>query len=332
MRKDLKIGMAVGGVFLLVVIAYLVVHRNSPGRDVALDKPNQSTDGAAVDDPIPALPPGENSSTKKPEVASGEDASKTAAPADPWVNKSNADTHAPASERTGTDTAAAESGAPKSSNWGKILQTAGDIPPMLSMTPDLRDGNAAQVRPVKVGGERTQYADASASAGVRNGHDGSSAAPRAPLGEAATPPTTQPHPGRTHTIRPGETFSTIAKAVYGNSRYYVQIANANPTVNPTKLRPNMVINLPAESELGGKNPAAPKTASGASDVKIDPRSEYKVQQGDSLYRISLKCYGRGDRAGEIYQLNKSTIGADSAKLKIDMVLKLPAAPTATASR
>jgi nucleoid-associated protein YgaU len=35
---------------------------------------------------------------------------------------------------------------------------------------------------------------------------------------------------------------------------------------------------------------------------------------------------------DIYDLNRATIGDNPARLKVGMILKLPAAPTATASR
>ena len=58
-------------------------------------------------------------------------------------------------------------------------------------------------------------------------------------------PATQPSgEGRPHTVQRGETFSSISKAAYGSSRYFRQIIAANPTVNPNRLRPGTVINLP----------------------------------------------------------------------------------------
>ncbi|HEX4794794.1 MAG TPA: LysM peptidoglycan-binding domain-containing protein, partial [Humisphaera sp.] len=60
--------------------------------------------------------------------------------------------------------------------------------------------------------------------------------------------------------------------------------------------------------------------------------DYTVQSNDSLYKISMKLFGRGDKANAIYDLNKQVIGSDPAKLKVGMVLKVPqAAPVTTAS-
>ena len=52
-----------------------------------------------------------------------------------------------------------------------------------------------------------------------------------------TPPA-QPSPpagGRTHTIRKGDTLWSLAVQYYGNGQRWVDIANANPGVNPKKL-------------------------------------------------------------------------------------------------
>jgi nucleoid-associated protein YgaU len=61
---------------------------------------------------------------------------------------------------------------------------------------------------------------------------------------------------------------------------------------------------------------------------VDPRSEYRVQSGDSLHKIAVKLYGKIDMVDKIYELNKAAIGPNKAKLKLGMVLKLPEAPVA----
>jgi hypothetical protein len=51
-----------------------------------------------------------------------------------------------------------------------------------------------------------------------------------------------------------------------------------------------------------------------------------VQAGDSLYRISVKLYGNGSHAEELYENNAKLIGDDAAKLKVGTILKLHDAP------
>jgi nucleoid-associated protein YgaU len=143
--------------------------------------------------------------------------------------------------------------------------------------------------------------------------------------------------GRPHKVRSGETYSSIAKLIYGDGRYYLAIEKANPNVDPSKLKPGMTINLPdvetvkgaAAHPAGEKQKAEPSSSSGK---EIDSATEYRVQSGDSLHRIAMKRYGSSTMADKIYELNKATIGDDSAKLKVGMVLKMPPNPNAGESQ
>jgi nucleoid-associated protein YgaU len=84
----------------------------------------------------------------------------------------------------------------------------------------------------------------------------------------------------------------------------------------------MVIQIPAPSQVRA-------VASARTDQTrtIDDRSEYRVQNGDSLYKISMKLYGKPDRQDPIYEANKAIIGPDKAKLRVGQILRLPEAPT-----
>jgi nucleoid-associated protein YgaU len=147
----------------------------------------------------------------------------------------------------------------------------------------------------------------------------------------------------THKVQQGETFSTIAAALYGSPNFYPYLVRANPTINPSKLRPGMEINYPDPAEvMPSEKPATATSDAGSSGASppiiaahhtepaaIDGRSEYRVQSGDSLHKIAIKLYGKVEMVDKIYELNKTSIGSDPAKLKLGMVLKLPEPPTAT---
>ena len=141
-------------------------------------------------------------------------------------------------------------------------------------------------------------------------------------------------------MQQGETFSTIAAALYGSPNFYPYLVRANPNVNPSKLRPGMEINYPDPSEVKpSEKPAVADSASSTAAAPIvpaahhepaavDARTEYRVQSGDSLHKIAIKLYGKVEMVDKIYELNKTAIGSDPAKLKLGMVLKLPEPPTA----
>ena len=155
-------------------------------------------------------------------------------------------------------------------------------------------------------------------------------APVTPVRTVAEVPSTQPAGSTSYTIKSGETLSTIAAHVYGNSRFYVAIMRANPKLDANHLRPGTRITLPDISDVKpGAAQLARETQSPDSTGKT-----YTVKSGDTLYRISKSLYGTGRRADSIYEMNKESIGPDKSHLKLGLILRLPASPTvsgATAS-
>ena len=69
-------------------------------------------------------------------------------------------------------------------------------------------------------------------------HAGTDAPPQAP------PPVGTP-PAGTYTIQRGDTLMAIAAHFYGNASQWSVIAQANPEVDPRRLRVGQVIKLPA---------------------------------------------------------------------------------------
>jgi nucleoid-associated protein YgaU len=157
---------------------------------------------------------------------------------------------------------------------------------------------------------------------------------------SAVAESTAPGKQRTHVVQKNETLSTISLAAYGSPNYYPHILRANPGLDPKKMKVGQSIILPdvgtvkpgAQSSAGTSTGAAAQRAASqqqpaAAQQHVDAAKEYKVVANDSLYRISVKLYGKSDLANKIYELNKDQIGADPAKLKLGTVLKLPSPPT-----
>jgi nucleoid-associated protein YgaU len=141
-----------------------------------------------------------------------------------------------------------------------------------------------------------------------------------------------PKAGATHVVRSGETFSSIAQAVYGSAAYYPHLIRANPHANPNNLKLGTVINIPKVEDVkatgGPVSSSAAEHSKGAAltvvdEVKIDPTKQYRVQPGDSLYKISQKVYGKPTYVEAIYEKNRQQIGANPTKLKLGMILELP---------
>lgn len=327
MRNDVKLGLAVGGVLLAVLIVYVLVVPGSekPGADLATTvDPNAETtiQPEQVKERAPEAPNGATGDTPTTPVATNE---PTGAP----------DTTEPAGQPTGTDTAkqmpkdpfdnqqVASADHDKGWDWNKLLNSTD--------TPELM--NPIEVSTGGAPAEPTQI-DTVRSTDLVNADPPAIEPTRRPEPQVAKPSAAI---GRTYTVQAGETFSSIAASIYGNSRYYPHIMRANPSLDPTRLRAGTVINLPSAEQV---KPAAvtdasigtsSNSSSKSSIRQIDTKTEYRVQPGDSLERISIKLYGKRDRTDSIYETNIATIGDDPARLKVGQVLKLPEAPTVTVS-
>jgi nucleoid-associated protein YgaU len=291
LRKDAKLGLAIGCVLLAVIVVYVAVtsgpDQNTPQVTLTdeFGNPVNPTVDVAVDPAPPVV--------DQPVVEVTPPSDRTDPFALPATN--------PTPMAARTDHQARED------NWLLALNE-GRVPPMMTQTPPLQPAPAPPVQPVDISPLQPVPALGTTS----------------PI---AVQPTTPAGAGGTvHIVQRGETLSKIAADAYGDARYYPHILRANPGLVPEKLRPGMRINLPDASEVRGGGSSA--VSNQATTATVDSRTEYRVQPGDSLHRISQKLYGTADLAERIYQLNQSTIGPDRARLKVGQVLKLPQPPTA----
>jgi nucleoid-associated protein YgaU len=307
MRKDLRVGLGIGGVLLAVLVVALVVRshtrqKTTDAKVAAVDKP----DGGDNSSPTP--PPDSTG------VTSTDPATPTAiVPAAPPVLPPDA-----AKPPDKDDPFRGEDQKAPPSDWDKILLN-GSMPPT---TPT--------VTPTEHGTGRTigqHFGPTASSPAVTPGTippHGISAADTTPHSAAgAVPPA---HGQRTHVIAEGETLSTIARTAYGSKKYYLLIEKANPNIVAERLRPGTTIVLP---DLPASEHADHHAAHGsaASTAAVDSSTQYVVKANDSLYRISMRLYGTANKVDALYDLNKELIGPDRGRLKLGMTLKLPSPPT-----
>lgn len=323
MRKDVRMGFAVGGVLLAVIIvAVLVIHRN---------KNSNNTVSSAQGTGSPAAGSPSNVENTAIDVTSPGGASPDAK-SDSSPPSQKGPSPAKATPRSGDEDSAT------GRRWDMLFASTADDPikAVLSSGKSSRRRNAQSGADVPV--------DRMTSGESRQGNDQSSgsAAPSSPgkSQSAASDPPSETSPrstsARTHKVQPGETFVTIARAFYGDGKYFKAIEKANPNVNPRALKPGMTIQLPPASEVKRPTQAAGKSRDNSPQTRpssVSDGTTYTVQKDDSLYKIAHKLYpGKRGVEDEIYMLNKQVIGPDSTKLKPGMVLKLPSPQTATASR
>ena len=363
MRKDVKLGFTIGGVLLAVLIVYVLIISSGPQQknssDISLAKA-PSTAGHDPGGAGEAQQPGPGGAVKD---NAEQKPAGDAATIDPFKTSIPGTT-----DEKPAASGAANSAADEHDAWSRALNT-GTIatkektpPLLLTETPTPAGGGNSSVAAGSEDPGTPNSSNASNSSNDATGMTGGTEKVNGAggtlasqiLGSTADSPATQPAsplaPGsaaRTHVVQPGESFSTIAAAVYGNPSYYPHLLRANPNVDPKKLRPGMTINIPDPAQViarhsAGEGASAPSSSSPANtgggtsasneaNHSIDERSQYRVQSGDSLYKISQKLYGRADRVDRLYELNKDLIGASPSHLRVGMVLKLPEPPTSVAS-
>ncbi len=123
----------------------------------------------------------------------------------------------------------------------------------------------------------------------------------APAAAAATPPAT----ARTYTIRSGDTFEAVAQRELGDGRRWVDIAQANPLVDPTRLRVGQEIRLPGAR--GANATAAPRDAAERGAAGTPGRVTYTVRPGDTLSGIAQQYYGSAADWRRIFDANRNIL-------------------------
>ncbi len=122
---------------------------------------------------------------------------------------------------------------------------------------------------------------------------------------------------RTHVVAPEDNFSALAERYYGSQSYAGILVQANPNVDPRRMKIGARVRIPPLKPDDAGAPAR-------SEARELGTRRYYVQEGDSLYAIADAKLGTGARWSEIYELNKAVIGADPSSLKVGVVLTLPA--------
>jgi len=125
---------------------------------------------------------------------------------------------------------------------------------------------------------------------------------------------------RTYTVREGDTLSSIAIAVFGTERRWVDIAQANPTIDPTRLQVDQVIKLPGRQEIE----AADRVTQPAPGLVV----EYIIRPNDNLSSIAQQYYGDPTRWRYIYNANRDKIGGNPDILTVGMKIEIPPVPDA----
>ncbi|MHC4218637.1 MAG: LysM peptidoglycan-binding domain-containing protein [Planctomycetota bacterium] len=127
-----------------------------------------------------------------------------------------------------------------------------------------------------------------------------------------------------YTIREGDSMWTIADHWLGDASRWGAIADANPAIDPDRLRVGQRIRIP-----GADAPAAgPKLNTPARVPAADQAagaSFHTVRSGDTLSRIAQTHYRDATKWRAIFDANRTAIGGDPDRLEVGMRLRLPPA-------
>jgi nucleoid-associated protein YgaU len=144
-----------------------------------------------------------------------------------------------------------------------------------------------------------------------------------------TVPPTRPVPSgptqaKTYTVKPRDTFSSIAISQYNDEQHWLDIAQANPLVDPTRLKVGQVLRLPDKSTFS--TPGTPGST-GSTDEPVprapDGVKTYKIRPGDSLSTVAEKYYDDPTLWRTIYNFNRDKIGPNPNAIQAGMILKVP---------
>jgi nucleoid-associated protein YgaU len=126
-----------------------------------------------------------------------------------------------------------------------------------------------------------------------------------------------------HQVQKGETLGSIARKHYGKSSMWGIVAEANPGLDPKKMRPGSVIQIPS---LAGRRIVRPPARRPTERPTSRSGGEwYRVARGDSLERIARKKLGRGSAWPEIFAANRSRL-KNAGSIREGQQLFIPAVP------
>lgn len=116
---------------------------------------------------------------------------------------------------------------------------------------------------------------------------------------------------RSYIVQPGDTLGEISTKVYGTSRRWRTIREANGNLDPRALRPGLKLTIPrveqaaiASSDAPAIEKALEEVAQFVDNTSGPPSGVYHVKRGETLYAIARRVLGDGERWKEIYELNR----------------------------
>ena len=132
-----------------------------------------------------------------------------------------------------------------------------------------------------------------------------------------------------YVVQPGDTYTSIAVTVYGDRDRWLDLKEANPTLNPKKLSPGYILKVPSITNRPtvGLLPAQPaRPMREAKATRPAPVAQaarpYTIRPGDTLSSIAARHYGSSADWKRIYIANRKVIGPNPDHLSVGTKLRL----------
>lgn len=126
-----------------------------------------------------------------------------------------------------------------------------------------------------------------------------------------------------YTVQMDDSLWTIAEDWLGDAGRWVDIAKANPLVDPHRLTIGQALRLPPKASAHVAAAAARSYPSPSLSLPAAVGTLYTVRSGDTLSRIAEAHYGEAGKWLVIYNANRPTIGWDPHRLKVGAQLRIP---------
>ena len=143
--------------------------------------------------------------------------------------------------------------------------------------------------------------------------------------ESAPDPGDAADTGDVYAIQSGDTFASIATRFYGDERYWIDIRNANPDVDPRSLQLDQIVKLPPPSQVLGPRVAAADDRSSPTGPDDRAGRAYIVQTGDTLTGLAARFYGDSSLYDLIYEANRDALPSPD-RLTVGDTLQIPERP------
>ncbi|MDP6479726.1 MAG: LysM peptidoglycan-binding domain-containing protein [Phycisphaerales bacterium] len=118
-------------------------------------------------------------------------------------------------------------------------------------------------------------------------------------------------------VRSGDTLTAIAARTLGDGDAWHRFVTANPGIDPDHLRVGQILKIPTRATVATVRRASPPTP-----VPTTGRT-HRIGEGDTLTSIASDYYGDSQRWSEIFEANRTALGGNPDRLRVNVVLVIP---------